>query len=198
MSAAMELPPADTPIENVFSSRIERRRPVESSDLAAEVTALFDDLSAPLLRYVASFGLTRHDGEEIIQEVFLSLFLHLREGKSRSNIRGWLFRVAHNLSLKRREKNQRSLRIVSRSDEYSFESHLDVGPDPEERLSAVQRQHRLLAVVDALPENDRRCLYLRAEGLRYREIARVLGVSLGSVALSLARSLSRLTDVDGR
>jgi len=198
MSAVMEVPPADTPVENLFSSSIERSRPVESSDLAAEVTALFDDLSAPLLRYVASFGLTRHDGEEIIQEVFLSLFLHLREGKSRSNIRGWLFRVAHNLSLKRREKNQRNLRIVSRSDEYSLESHLDAGPDPEERLSAVQRQYRLLAVVDALPENDRRCLYLRAEGLRYREIARVLGVSLGSVALSLARSLSRLSKVDGR
>src|SRR5262245_19203710 len=198
MSAAMEIPPADNPIETLFSSSIERSRPVESSDLAAEVTALFDDLSAPLLRYVASFGLTRHDGEEIIQEVFLSLFLHLREGKSRSNIRGWLFRVAHNLSLKRREKNQRNLRIVSRSDDYPLESHLDIGLDPEERLSAVQRQHRLLAVVDALPESDRQCLYLRAEGLRYREIARVLGVSLGSVALSLARSLSRLTNVDGR
>ena len=36
------------------------------------------------------------------------------------------------------------------------------------------------------------CLSLRAEGLRYREIAEVLGISLGSVAASLEKSLSRL------
>jgi len=46
-----------------------------------------------------------------------------------------------------------------------------------------------------LPEEDRRCLVLRAEGLRYREIASVLEISLGSVALSLERSLTRLARV---
>jgi len=49
-----------------------------------------------------------------------------------------------------------------------------------------------MAVVEALPEQDRRCLFLRAEGLRYREIAEILDMSLGGVSLSLARSLARL------
>ena len=43
-----------------------------------------------------------------------------------------------------------------------------------------------------LPEQDRRCLYLRAEGLRYREISTILDMSLGSVSLSLERSLARM------
>jgi len=47
--------------------------------------------------------------------------------------------------------------------------------------------------VRALPEQDRCCLSLRAEGLRYREIAEVVGISIGSVAASLEKSLSRLT-----
>lgn len=51
----------------------------------------------------------------------------------------------------------------------------------------------LLAVVRALPELDQWCLSLRAEGLRYREIAGVLGISLGAVANSLEKSLFRLT-----
>jgi RNA polymerase sigma-70 factor (ECF subfamily) len=59
-------------------------------------------------------------------------------------------------------------------------------------MAASQRQRRLLAVVRALPEQDQCCLSLRAEGLRYREIADVLGISLGSVAASLEKSLSRL------
>jgi len=61
-----------------------------------------------------------------------------------------------------------------------------------------QRQRRLLAVVRALPEQDRECLSLRAEGFRYREIAEILGISLGSVANAMARSLDKLSRVDSR
>jgi RNA polymerase sigma-70 factor (ECF subfamily) len=43
-----------------------------------------------------------------------------------------------------------------------------------------------------LPEQSRCCLYLRAEGLRYREIAEILDMSLGSVANCLERSLARI------
>jgi len=38
---------------------------------------------------------------------------------------------------------------------------------------------------------------LRADGLRYREISQAMGMSLGSVAASLARSLAKLTRADG-
>jgi len=51
-------------------------------------------------------------------------------------------------------------------------------------------------VLQALPETDQQCLSLRAEGLRYREIAAVVGISLGSVAASLERSLDRLARAD--
>ena len=52
---------------------------------------------------------------------------------------------------------------------------------------------RVRAVLKALPERDRRCVYLRAEGRRYREIANVLGMSLGGVAKSLTRAIARLS-----
>jgi RNA polymerase sigma-70 factor (ECF subfamily) len=71
--------------------------------LEEEVTELFDQWHGALLRYLTTFGLSQHDSEEIVQEVFLSLFSHLQKGKARTNLRGWLFRVAHNLGLKRKE-----------------------------------------------------------------------------------------------
>jgi RNA polymerase sigma-70 factor (ECF subfamily) len=55
-----------------------------------------------------------------------------------------------------------------------------------------QVRQRALQVAKALPEQDRRCLFLRAEGLRYREIAGILDMSLGAVSLSLTRSLARI------
>src|SRR5262245_19756213 len=182
----------------LFSPGIVADRSRERSELENEVTALFDDLRGPLLRYLSSFGLPMHDAEEVIQETFLSLFLHLRAGKPRSNIRGWLFRVAHNLGLKRRESNHRIVRVIAHSDECPLESQSDAAPDPEQRVASMQRRERLMAIVNALPEQDRQCLYLRAEGFRYREIAQVLGMSLGGVALAMARSLARLSSADGR
>jgi RNA polymerase sigma-70 factor (ECF subfamily) len=72
----------------------------------------------------------------------------------------------------------------------------DANLNPEEQVLSKQRQGRLLAVVSALPEQDRLCFSLRAEGLRYREIAEILGISLGSVSVSLTRSLARLMRAD--
>jgi RNA polymerase sigma-70 factor (ECF subfamily) len=68
-----------------------------------------------LLRYLSSFGVSVPDGEELIQESFLSLFKHLRAGKPRENLRGWLFRVTHNLALKERYRAHRSLDAMTES-----------------------------------------------------------------------------------
>jgi RNA polymerase sigma-70 factor (ECF subfamily) len=156
--------------------------------------ALFDQFRASLLRYVVGFRLSGHDAEEIVQEVFLSLCRHLRIGRSRSNLPGWLFRVAHNLALKRRYSDQRMKQLHSEGVVVA-EARSDPDPSPEEQLISAQREQRLMAVLRILPEQDQCCLRLRAEGLRYREIAKVVGISLGSVSISLSRSLARLARV---
>ena len=160
-----------------------------------EVINLFEQFRNPLLRYVVSRGVSLHDGEEIIQEVFLALFRHLQLGRSRRNLRGWIFRVAHNLALKQHNANKKAdARLYS--DESLAEQQADTNPNPEEEAAYRQRLARMQAVLRALPEQDRACLYLRAEGLRYREISAVLGISLGAVSIALTRSLARLARVD--
>lgn len=167
------------------------------SEIEREVMRHFDQFRNPMLRYCLSLGIPIHDAEEIIQDVFLHLFRHLQQERPRSNLRGWIFRVAHNLALKHRASEKRKRERIGTSETLE-EQHSDPAPSPEERLLMVQRRHRLLDVVYALPEADHDCLMLRAEGLRYREIADVLGMSLGSVANSLARTLARLSRADGR
>lgn len=161
------------------------------SPLEREVTDLFDQLRTPVLRYLSSFGLNAQDAEEVVQETFLALFLHLREGKPRTNLPAWIFRVAHNQGLKRAQSARKT--TGSEIEEFLL---ADPALNPEQQAAQSQRSRRLLAVVKALPEQDRRCLYLRAEGLRYREIVEVLGMSLGAVAQSLERSLARLHRAD--
>jgi RNA polymerase sigma-70 factor (ECF subfamily) len=161
------------------------------TQLEEEVVSLFDEFRTPLLRYLRGNGLGAEDAEEIVQEVFLALFQHLRAGKARHNLRGWLFRVAHNLGLKRR---------ASRGRHGGVDGCMVADPslNPEDQFACAEHQGRLLSVVKALSEQDRACLHLRAEGLRYREIAEVVGISLSAVSISLTRSMAKLSRASER
>jgi RNA polymerase sigma-70 factor (ECF subfamily) len=181
----------------VLLGAIDAALPASPRAIEDEIIELFDHLRDGLLRYVVSLGLGAHDAEDVIQEVFLSLFRHLRLGRSRANLRGWVFRVAHNLALKQRQRAQRR-QAKGVAAEEALERHVDPAANPEEQLAKDQQQRHLLLAVAALSEPDQLCLRLRAEGLRYREIADVLEMSLGAVAKSLARSMERLMRVDGR
>ena len=96
---------------------------------------------------------------------------HLCLGGSRRNLRGWLVQVCYRSALRQRKRRARR-----DSREAPWEPHLvdgvsDAAANPEDELAAHRRQHRLQAVVRALPSRDRQCLYLRADGLPYRAIA---------------------------
>ncbi len=171
--------------------------PARTASLETEITELFGSLRDPLLRYLLSIGLPVDDGEEIVQEAFLALFKHLRQNRSDRNLQGWMFRVVHNLGLKRRARNTLRANKQRQGQIAGINDYADPSPSIEARLLAKQQQERLLVTIQSLPEQDQFCLHLRAEGLRYREIAKVLGISLGGVALSLQRSLKRLRKVEG-
>lgn len=187
LQSAIELPlPASLSADELMTSRM----------IQEEVLSLFDECAAGLRRYLGSFGLGADVTEDLLQDVFLSLFRHLRLGRPRDNLRGWLYRVGHNLALKRRQKTLRRRQNESTWDSTLPQRLIDPAANPEEQLAEIRRRQRLHSVLRALPERERRCVYLRAEGLRYREIADTLGISLGSVAKSLARAVTRLTNAD--
>src|SRR5262245_1564722 len=110
----------------------------QSLPLIREVETLFDQWRAPLLGYVATLRVPIEEGEDIVQEVFLLLFQHLRRGKSRENLRGWIFRVGHNLALKRREGLSRH--VVRQPALSDLEHVRDPGPSPESEVAFKERQ----------------------------------------------------------
>ena len=168
----------------------------ELRQIEDRVIGLFDQFRFPLLRYLSGFGLPVHEAEEIAQDIFLALFRHLKSGKPDDNLRGWIFRVGHNLAIKRREGDVRH--PVDRAIAASEKFVMDQSPSPETLAVENQTHRHLRLAMAALPERDSQCLRLRAEGLTFREIARVLSISVGAVSISLTRSVARLTRVANR
>lgn len=189
----------DKTIPDLAAVSISSTGEAKPTPLEEEVVALFDQMQDRLLRYLLSTGVPVQDGEEIVQEVFLALFRHLQRGKSRRNLRAWVFQVAHNLSVKRYVAKLRDRKhIVEPGAVADEDAFVDRAPNPEDQLVRNQSHARLQSILRALPEQDRRCLSLRAEGLTYREIGQILDMSLGAVALSLGRSLARFARAEER
>jgi RNA polymerase sigma-70 factor (ECF subfamily) len=161
--------------------------------LKEQITQLFIELRTPLYRYLLCLGVMPAEAEEIIQECFLKLYRHLHAGGTEGNLRGWLFRVAHNIGI---NELKRRRFVAPMSPEQWTElvtSSGANGPNPEELLQRKERVARVHAALATLSEQQKECVYLRAEGFRYREIAEVLGVTVSTVVESLRRAIKKLT-----
>lgn len=171
-----------------------RDEPLSTTAVQSEVLELFDAAGPALRRYVRSCGLPAEAAEDVVQEAFLALFRHLCGGGGRQNLRGWLMQVSYRLALRQRERMARIQRLESPWSPAIAEGVADAADDPEAQLTTREHRTRVRAVFHALPERERQCLSLRAEGVRYRDIARTLGISLGSVAKALTYAVTKLSN----
>ena len=161
--------------------------------LDEQVATWFEQLREPILRYVICSGVRPSHAEEVVQEAFLRLYSELHRGATVNNIRGWVFRVAHNLAM---DVIKADLRFIPPAPAQwaSFEQASSGStPNPEELLLEKEHMARLHFQITNLSSEQQHCLYLRAEGMRYREIAEILGVSVSVVAHHLYRAIAQLT-----
>ena len=155
----------------------------------AAIEILFRD-EQKSLRRVTRRKMNHQDSEDITQEAFLRLYRALKQNEPIENRRAWVVRVSHNLALKLRARESR----------VAFDPALEIrladpATDPERMLLDRERLIRFHKAVENLSDQQRRCLHLRMEGLRYPEIAEVLGISPSSVGEFLRRALARLRKV---
>lgn len=159
-----------------------------------EVVRLFDELHAPLRRYVMSLGLTPQDADDGVQETFLRLHKHLGSRGARTNLRGWLFQVARNVARDKRKSSWVRRTSTSREDNeriLSVEAPID---SPEDRLLKEEKLGWLRTAVVRLTPQQVECLRLRMAGLRYREIADVMGIGISAVGELVQRAMNRLEE----
>jgi RNA polymerase sigma-70 factor (ECF subfamily) len=159
-----------------------------ASPLQDQVAQLFLDARDDVYRYLLSLGLFPPQAQEGAQEVFLRLYATLKKGEKIQNPRAWIFRVAHNLGLKIRARQ---------NSQAPFDAELETqlagtALNPEQSLLEREQTLRFHNAIQNLSEQQRRCLFLRMEGLRYPEIASALGISASAVGEFLRRAIARL------
>jgi RNA polymerase sigma-70 factor (ECF subfamily) len=145
------------------------------------------DHSAILYRVVNGFA-TGDDRNDLLQELLLAVWKSIPAFRGQAKASTYLYRVCHNAALLwiRTEKNYRR-RIEQLSAFAPDESSADADSLTDERL--VQ----LYSAIRQLKPPDRSLMLLALDGLSYREMAEVLGISESNVGVRLNRAKTQLT-----
>ena len=120
---------------------------------------------------------TKHDAEEVTQDVFLKIHRSLGSFKFESSFKTWLYRIAVNTALNHAKKRSR---VTTREVEELYEDPATVTqPEAGKRLEAEDAGKRLKVLLDQLNPDQRACILSReVEGMDYQEIATSLGINM--------------------
>ena len=170
---------------------LEAEKPTPGT-LGERMHALFQQFQMPVFRYL--LRKTRNPGtaEDLTQETFLRLCRHLRDNRPLDNAKAWLLTVANNLAIDeiRGDRNQTDLDEATWREIEESRSGTQAGP--EEVVLQHERLDLLHTAVLRLTELQRDCLHLRAEGLRYGEIASLMNLSISTVVDAVRRATVKL------
>jgi RNA polymerase sigma factor (sigma-70 family) len=188
-----------------YSSSIVSRKPVDTSDnaLMSAVTAgavsklaiLFERHHRPLYRYFVSMTRDPQTSEDLVQDVFFRILRYRATYDPRHSFTAWMYQIAKNANVDRIRHTRGE---VIEFDELTMGNRepASSGPDPE--TSAVRAQDLKLVqqAMELLPPEKREILvFCRFQGMKYEEIAEVLGCGVGTVKVRVYRAMRALAQI---
>jgi RNA polymerase sigma-70 factor, ECF subfamily len=142
----------------------------------------------------------REDVEDVVQQVFLKVFVSLKRFDQRAAFSTWLYKISVNECWDYlRKKKVRPLVYEADLSEEQV-SRLDgvVSADrpPASPMDRAEARDLLERMMEKLPEQDRALLVLKeVEGFSVQELAEILDLNVNTVKVRLFRARARLMDV---
>ena len=158
--------------------------------------------------YRVAHGITQNtaDAEEVVQDVFLTLFNKIHTFEERAALGSWLYRVATNAALikRRGRRPDREVSLDALLPTFLPDGHrvgdreflrADWSQTPESEALSQETRQIVRRTIEALPDQYRAVLVLRdIEGLSNEEVAAAIGESVAAVKSRLHRARMALRE----
>lgn len=168
-------------------------RALKNADDFIEIVQLYE---SPIRRYITRLGCKdSNDVDDILQDVFLKVYINLNEYDSQLAFSSWLYRIAHNETISFfRKKSVRPQPVAHEEDLRLFENISD-DIDFTKSLNTKMNVELLRKALAELEEQYRNVLVLKfLEEKSYTEVSDILKIPVGTVGTLINRGKKRLKD----
>lgn len=156
----------------------------------SSLTLLLRKYKSPLLTFVVRMVRNYHRGEELVQDVFLTVWLKRAQYESSRTFSSWLFAIAANRCHAKRRKSGDRDEAPAETEE---ETLLDGELEPCEAAMAAETAAQIEEAVSRLPKKQQSIFTLRAwNELPFAEIAKIEECSEAAVRSHLRHAMTTL------
>jgi RNA polymerase sigma-70 factor, ECF subfamily len=146
-----------------------------------------------LYRAARRYTRTAADAEDLVQETMVKAYAGFHSFTAGTNVRAWLFRIMTNTWITSYRTAQRRVDEVLAADVTEVRSNAARHPSAELTVLEAMGDDEVRDALQALPEGQRLVVYYGdVEGFRYKEIAEILDMPLGTVMSRLHRGRKNL------
>lgn len=157
---------------------------------------LVERYQGKLLRLVSQIVRSKEDAEDIVQESFVKAYLSLDSFRGQSSFYTWLYRIAFNMAIdfKRRVARRGGEPAPLEAIDAARNVHAVTAVEtPGDAIIRKEQAHVISKALDELSDEHKTVIVLREiDGLSYEDIARVTGVSKGTVMSRLHYARKRM------
>ncbi len=162
-------------------------------DHAARFQSWLEEHRGIVVKVARSFAPGPADAADLQQEMLLQLWTSLSSFEGQAKPSTWIYRVCLNTALTwRRGAARRENRLERGAD---LEAIAATAGSPADHAGDGEVLDQLYAAIHALPMFDRALVLLALDGLAYREIAEITGLTENHVGVSLTRARKRLAEL---
>ena len=158
-----------------------------------DLEQLYKTYEKPIYSYLYALTGDAHQAEELVQETFYQVVRSVYRFRGDSHVTTWLYGVARNVY---HSWQRRKGRCSSQYDDEKAATARSVESDPVRMLIRKEGADLIRLVLLSLPERYREALLLRDyQGLHYRELAVITGLTLSSVKVTIHRARRRFREL---
>ncbi|MEN2284328.1 RNA polymerase sigma factor [Algoriphagus sp. SE2] len=159
---------------------------------------LYDSYSTKVFNTVLSYTKNREDAEELLQDIFVTIYNSASTFRKDASVSTWIYRIAVNKSLDflRKKNSQKRFGLFTSlykkdSGELAIEQTDFIHPGI--KMEQKEDARLLFQVIDTIPENQRTIFILtQIEGLGQKEVAEIMQISRKAVESLLKRAKNNL------